>query len=481
MTGRDIRSKSIARSPRRAPARTVTILSLVFLVTSTSAVVSQSEPADSSVSYWGTIPERSDSVLRTFADRGMPLWESVLVWPYRVIGFPFTAVRAGVGVSVVAIERSRLPRTIASILGPRQGPFGLLLTFRGGGLSGFGGGLTVEHDALPAAPSRARLGFQSTVKGDHKAHLGLQLAPGGTSHPTEVGAGLRIRLNARYFGIGSQTAESDESRYRHATSWFGASHRRAVFQGSAFLEFDAVVTSVGASSPRDDDEPELADVFAGALPAGYDESSDGISVGITLAHSDVPETARPNRGGLRRARATVFTSTGGPRFKSITYRGELQQFLPLWFPDHVLAFRGFFSWIDPIGSDPVPFQRLMTNNDPDLLRGHRDYRWRDRGMVAISMEYRWPFWAAARAHAPGVDMYLLGDVGQVFGRLSDITPADLSVSVGGGFRLVGPNGFMGRIEIARSEEEWVFRLRGDQIFQFARHGLFYGRDPIPRR
>ena len=37
------------------------------------------------------------------------------------------------------------------------------------------------------------------------------------------------------------------------------------------------------------------------------------------------------------------------------------------------------------------------------------------------------------------------------------------------------------IEIAKSEEETVVRIRGDQVFQFAKGGLFHGKNPVPTR
>jgi len=38
-----------------------------------------------------------------------------------------------------------------------------------------------------------------------------------------------------------------------------------------------------------------------------------------------------------------------------------------------------------------------------------------------------------------------------------------------------------RFEWARSKEEGTILLRADQIFQFAKLGFLYGRDPVPSR
>ncbi len=180
-----------------------------------------------------------------------------------------------------------------------------------------------------------------------------------------------------------------------------------------------------------------------------------------------------------RLRTTYFHGNLDSEF--LTYRADLQQFVELWYPNHVLALRALGSWISPINDSPVPFQRLMTNDDPDLMRGFNDFRWRDRGLVVFSAEYRWPLWVLEQPDAFGLDLYLLSDVGHVFSHPNRIDVDDLTYSYGFGIRLLSAKGFVMRVEYARSDEGGVWRLRGDQIFQFARGGLFHGRDPVPTR
>ena len=134
-----------------------------------------------------------------------------------------------------------------------------------------------------------------------------------------------------------------------------------------------------------------------------------------------------------------------------------------------------------MGSSDIPFQRLMTNDDPDLFRGYRDFRWRGRGMAVLTAEYRWPLWALTHADRLGADLYLLADLGQVFDDFSEISTDAMTLSYGAGIRVLNLRGFVLRFEYARSGEEVVLRLRSDQVFQFAKGGLFHGRDPVPAR
>ena len=54
-------------------------------------------------------------------------------------------------------------------------------------------------------------------------------------------------------------------------------------------------------------------------------------------------------------------------------------------------------------------------------------------------------------------------------------------SFGGGLRVIGGYGFIGRVEVSRSEGETVFRLSGLQTFQFAGGGFYNGKKPVPFR
>jgi hypothetical protein len=119
---------------------------------------------------------------------------------------------------------------------------------------------------------------------------------------------------------------------------------------------------------------------------------------------------------------------------------------------------------------------LYTNDEPDQLRGYQDFRWRDRGIAILSAEYRWPVWALEALGGIGIDAFLLSDVGQVFHEAEDLSRRNVTVSWGGGFRLISRSGFTGRIEAAWSREETVFRISTDQLFQYDKDNLYNGRD-----
>ena len=430
-------------------------------------------------SYWGMIPTSVEAHPETLRNQPMPVWEGVLVWPYRVFTFPLKLVSSGMGETLQFLDEKKVIALVSGFLGPRQGPFGVLTQFQAGGLSGFGGGVALEHDAFFGPSNRFRLHGSTTINGTHRASLGLRFGTGSTGE-IDVGAGYRVRPNARFFGVGPTSVNSSESFYTQRLAWAGTSYRQGLGR-SFFISGDVLFSSVDAQLPRDEEDPPISVAFAVPLPVGYGSTSNGVTLGTALSHVTASETGRPSRGGSRRFRATYFRGLGHDSAAFWTYRVDLQQFFQLWYPNHILALRTHVSWIDQIGLTPPPFQRLMTNDDPDLMRGFRDFRWRDRGMTVLSAEYRWPLWVLTHPDAMGLDLYLHSDVGQVFSNIDQINTDNLTFSYGVGVRVLGARGFVLRIEYARSNEDTVWRLRGDQIFQFTRGGFFYGRDPIPAR
>jgi len=431
-------------------------------------------------SFWGPFPERADSVTAAFVNQRSPAWEKTLLVPYWIVALPPRAATAGLGIGFRYLDRHRVISRVGRLLGPRTGPFGVLINVRAGGLTGFGGGVTILHDKFFGPRNRMKLRTESTTRGTHKFTLGIRLRRGMLDQ-LELGAGYRVQPNTQFFGIGPSAREEDKSRFTQEQSWVGTAYTWGLAE-SLSVETGVAFSAVGARGSDEEYEPLLSERFAGRLPPGYRDRSDGFSASVALRHDTTGEDGRPERGGVRRARVAYFDATDGSDVSYWTTRGEVEQFVPLWLSHRALALRGCFSWIEPIGDSEIPFQRLMTNDEPDLLRGYRDFRWRDRGFTALSAEYRWPIWADRTADGQGADAYLLTDLGQVFGSREEISLENVTTSFGGGLRIVGSrSGFLGRLEYARSVEESVIRLRADQVFQFTRNGLYHGRNPIPIR
>ena len=459
------------------------VLLLVFLFTTSGSALSSetSSPGSydgSGQSYWGPIPARADSVEATIVASPRPLWEYPILVPYRIVEFPVRALGTGMGAAYRGLDDSGALYQISRLLAPKDVPYGFVFTVGGGSLIGASTGITLYHDEFFGKHNRLRLRSKFTTTDAQKITLGAIFREGSATE-VEVGIGYRLRRNARFFGLGSEAPEYHKSFYTQETSWGGVQVTRRLAP-ETYFGLGAIYSGIGARGADEEHTPYIDDEFA-TVPKGFGDLSEGLTVSLSLIHDTTDDTGRPESGNIERLRATYFGSGGDEaKVDFWSYRADLETFIPLWLTERALAVRAYLQWQDSEASD-TPFQRLLTNDEPDLFRGYRDYRWRDRGITALSVEYRWPLWAYKDLDSLGLDAYLFTDIGQVFHEFDRIAANNLTQSYGGGIRVMGNRGFGSRLEVAFSEEETVFRLSSDQIFQYAKGGLLNGRDQAALR
>lgn len=464
-----------------APSATGRILfSLAFLLLVPRAVHAQAAPDPSPTqSAWGPLPADTDSTRVAVVDAPRPAWETALMAPWRVLTFPIALASRGIGVGLDAIEREEVFSRVGRLFGPRSGPFAVFVTAQAGGNPGWGGGLVAEHTRFLGGDNTLRARASTTTREDERLGLAARFhRPGGEF--SEIGFGYRHRPNVRYFGLGPDTKPEDLAYFHQQTSWMGVADRRRLGRTGhveARLEYSTAVTG----APDEEFAPSVEIAFPGALPPGFDDRSRGLTMGAQWMRSSTDLDARPERGSLERFLVSYFEATDDSDVRFWRFRGEAQRFVTLGKPQRVLALRGVGAWIEEVGDDATPAPRLHTNDDPDLLRGYDDFRWRDRGIAFVNLEYRWPMWRDEHPRGAGLDAYLLADVGQVFGHVDQLALDRATLSWGGGLRLVSTRGFLFRLEYARSDEDHLVRLSADQVFQFVKTGYIHGREPIPAR
>jgi hypothetical protein len=444
-----------------------------------SAAPACAEPPDSTDSYWGPIPANSDSICVPLLEPSKPLWEKTVLVPYRVVTYPIVLLSRGTGEAIQFFEGRRVIDGLTDLLGPRTGPFELRVIVQAGGLSGWGGGLVAEHKKFFGDQNVFRARASTTSERDHR--LGAAASFGGPrGRFLEIGTGYRHRPNVRFFGLGPDARVEDLSYLDQIAGWAGATIRRPL-GGHSHVDLGATYTSVAVGAPNAGQTPAAGDLFPASDLPGYGDHSDGMTYGTQWMRQTMDFNGRPLRGGFQRLRAGYFEGFDTSHTRFYAFRGEAQQFLTLWRPLRVLALHGMASWMERAGETPIPIERLNSNDDTDQLRGYDDFRWRDRGIMILTAEYRWPIWAHERALGPGLDGYFLTDVGQVFGDAAQISLANLTHSYGAGLRFEMGGGAGVRVEYARSDEGSIVRLRTDLGFQFIKRGFLYGNEPIPDR
>lgn len=423
-------------------------------------------------SLWGPIMSLSDSSTATFENRGRKTWEYVVLAPYQIIDIPLRLVFGGVGAAYRFLDNRHVVQWTVDLFGPTDLPFRLEPNIKAGGLDRFGLGLTFYHDAFLGERNRLKAGGLYTITDSQKYSLGVLLDDGG-SFEMQLGGGYRLRTTARYFGLGPDTREEDRAFYKQEVAWGGVSASQLLPGGIRF-ELGAIYSGVAARTTNEA-APKLEDIFRGDIPTGFGERSTGWTGTASLLFDNTTETGRPDRGTVLQAKAMHFQGNDDLGTAFWLYRFDAEQFVPLWHTRRALALRGYMNWISDDASE-VPFQRLMTNDEPDLFRGFDDFRWRDRGMIGFTAEYRFPFWNLWEITGSGADAYLFADLGQVFNDFDQIGSDLMTESYGIGIRSITARGFRARFEFGWSREDATFRLALEQMFQYAKGGLYQGRD-----
>lgn len=452
-------------------------LALLLVTTATSARAGQ-DRGGSGPSHWGNIPVVSDSVQTLHEGYRRSAWEWPLYVPWKLVSLPFELVHlGGKGAVVFLDDRGVIEWAARNYPLPVAAGFNASFTIvRPGAVDGLGGAINLKNEAFLGPRNRIQLRVGGTVKGNRTARLGLSSFRGAGGE-WNLGVGYRKQVSARYFGIGPGSRQENESFYTGRTSWAGGLFRRPLPMRLA-VEVGANFTRLENDDPAEADEKvPIGDRFAGNLPTGYAETSDGWQFSLALEHDTTEDRGRPTRGGIQKVSVGYFSPTSRDETDFFVYRGELQQFFRLWW-ERAFAARVIYSWTD---EEDIHFQRLMTNDDPDVMRGYDDLRWRDRGMTLAMFEYRYPVWAYKEPHDTGLDAYVFFDWGQVFSSHRQIALDALTRSYGGGFRFVDAGGFSARVEVGVSREDVVFRIGGSQTFQFEEGGYYSGRIPVPLR
>ncbi len=440
-------------------------------------------------SHWGPLPPESEETTASPESQGDPAWEHAVNLPYNVAMFPVKATWYLAEETVEYVDETQLIQRIGRYVPLHLGPMQVTPGVSFGSQGGIGGSLAIDVPEFLGPHNPMKLRLSGEQKGSRKATLGVRYHRHRAS-VVEVGAGYRSDHNARYYGLGPFSTEDRESYYRREVAWGGVTWKRTLAEDYS-VQFLAMYSGVNGTGTSHSDDPHLSEEFEGEIPPGYREQSDGSTIGVELAHDGTRkigppqaywrDAARPESGGVRRLSATWFEGRSDSKAAFLTWRAEVQQFVPLWHTNRALAVRGFLSKIENDRREPVPFQRLLSNDDPDVLRGYPDGRFRGIGLAALSLEYRWPLWNDSALEDIGADAYGFVDYGQIFDDFEDLQMNRVKGSWGGGLRIGGFGFFMARAEVGFSDEGTEFRLRADQIFQYAKGGLYDGRDPVPDR
>ncbi|MBI3697691.1 MAG: BamA/TamA family outer membrane protein [Acidobacteria bacterium] len=264
-------------------------------------------------------------------------------------------------------------------------------------------------------------------------HLFLDFAATSRNYPREP-----------FYGLGPKSLKKDRTSFRlEDTTYlgtFGVRWRRWLSTG---IRGGIIASNTGRG--KDPRFPSTERLFHSADAPALDAQPDHYRFGA-FAHVDYrDQPGNPRSGGNYILQWNTFGDRSQSLYSFRRYEAELQQYVPFFNRRRVIAFRAKSSLTDTSPGQTVPFYMQETVGGSEDLRGFREFRFRDRNLMAYNLEYRWEVFS-------GLDMALFGDAGKVFSDRSDFNLERLEGAYGIGLRFNQEKAVFLRIDVGKSRE-----------------------------
>jgi len=278
------------------------------------------------------------------------------------------------------------------------------------------------------------------------------------------GRPLAVRMQGQYyefpqedfFGLGRDSQKGDRTDYLLRSTETGAgfhwkpARRLDVAGGVSYL-------SPQIGSGTDSRIPSTEQLFDPATLPGFARQPDFLRSAASVAFDWRDNPLHPHAGGRYSAQLSNFRDQDVNAFDFRQVEVDVQQYVPLPNRYRTVALRASAVLTDADADHQVPFFFLPTLGGSHVLRGFREFRFRDRNSLAMTAEYRWEAWWA-------LDGALFVDAGTVAANRRDLTFRDLDVSYGVGFRMHSNTAFVARLDLAFSREGFIPLLRFEHVF-----------------
>ena len=298
------------------------------------------------------------------------------------------------------------------------------------------GGLTTGSGLALGAGYRTHLfntPFYADVSGvvSTKRYLGLDgrlRLPSPAPRRLELWATAALRRFPQedYFGLGEDSAIALRSNYTINSTDFGG---EAIVHLTPWMQ---VGTDVGYFQPMikagtDSNYPTITEVFTDVTAPGLAEQPDYLHYGVFTAVDYRDARGNPRSGGFYRASLSNWDGReAGYDFRR--FDGELNQYVPLGSPRHVLVGRVGASLVNNTTGDRVPFYVFPYVGGSNTVRSYREFRFREENAMYLTGEYRFGLMKY-------VQLVAFADAGKVARNWEDIvTLDDLKKGYGGGVR-----------------------------------------------
>ncbi len=255
----------------------------------------------------------------------------------------------------------------------------------------------------------------------------------------------RDRPQEHFFGVGSGSSRSNLSAFGLKQVFYDAV---GGFRPSRLLsaEVRLGVLQVDPGPSNDRFTPEVEQLFDDAAAPGLSQQPDFLRLRADLRLDSRDRPGNPHSGGFVGFSFARFDQWDGDQSEFNRFALDARHYLSLGSVQRVLAFR-FFTSHDDAGTDSsVPFYLRRALGGANTLRGFRDQRFRDNGLIYLSGEYRWEA-------APALELAVFYDAGKVFDSRSDFGFSGMEKSIGWGIRLKNHRRVLVRFDFAKSRED----------------------------
>ena len=382
------------------------------------------------------------------------------------------AINAPIRIGLYLEERYQVAERTKRILFNDEETFGVYPVAEVRSGFGFSAGAKAVH--LDLAGARESASFEALYGGRYDQEYELELDSGERFDRVLVGfeGTIELRPRERFFGIGNADLVSAESvampidptvddtavSTRFRESLYAARAGADVELGGGFfaagrgslerievgrsfeLSGDSQLTEIYDPMALPGAGPDLDSVY-GELELRYD---------TRRANDRFASAAMPGRGWLIAARVGANRGIGGgPERDHLRYTADIQKYFNIYDGSRVLGLRLLAAQIDA-DLDEIPFVYLPRLGGDALLRGYQTDRFRDRGLILGSVEYKWelsPRYLAAFAFV---------DAGRVQRSIVDPELEDLRLGFGGGLQLHTLESFLMRAHVASSIDGGIF-------------------------
>ena len=225
-----------------------------------------------------------------------------------------------------------------------------------------------------------------------------------------IGARWARRPDNLYYGIGPEIDTDLKTRYGTDVISGGIQYRHSVrgFEVEVNPRLDRTIFRDYSCCS----DPTLNErVAAGQLPPppGFNENTTAASIPIRVL-VDTRPTGPTHRSGIRVGAelAPAVDVTRGFDRSWLRYGATVQGFWDVTGTGRVLSLGVWAGFVDPLGSQPVPFTNLVTLGGNDPFAGFVAGSLRDRSATAVQLSYMWP-----------VFIFLDGVAGVSFGNVFD--------------------------------------------------------------